>query len=287
MPRILFGRRPDWRRRIERHIDKGQFRYAFAGPRDLDPGACDCVVPLTFDDYLALAAWPELQGQKFLIPDPALVALCDDKLAFNRHILAGPFAHLIPPLADGADPALPTILKRRRSEFGRDTVIISGASNDPAIAMRLADPEYFRQVLLAGEEEFALHLLVVAGKVVFHRTVRHRMAGPLTVKGASARPVASEMLPDSAHLADFAPLMPLLGYTGTCCIDYKLASGRPMLMELNPRLGITLLNDINGYLEALLGVLVGRPPKREPVWKQLWNRSAHAVDRAKARKPRA
>jgi hypothetical protein len=278
MPRILFGWRPDWRRRLERHIDKGEYRYDFAEPGKLEPAACDCVVPLTLDDYSALARWPDLQGRKFLVPDAELVALCDDKLAFNRHLLAGPFAHLVPPLADGADPAMPGILKKRRSEFGKDSFIVGGGPPAPEIAARLADPDYFRQVLIAGEEEFALHLLLVGGTIVFHRTVRYRMPGALTVKGAAARPVESDMLADSPHLAAFAPMMAALGYTGTCCIDYKLASGgQPMLFEVNPRVGLTLLDDINRYLGALLTVLRGERPRREPLPTRLADRAAYGA----------
>jgi hypothetical protein len=277
MPRVLFGWRPDWRRRLERHIDKGEYRYDFARPDGLDPAGWDCVVPLCLDDYAALARWPDLQGRKFLIPDPDLVALCDDKLAFNRHVLAGPFAQLIPPLADGADPAMPSILKKRRGEFGADSVVIGGPPG-PEVRARLADPDYFRQVLVAGNEEFALHLLIVEGAVVFNRTVRHRMPGPLSVKGAATRPIASEMLADSPLLPALAPLMADLGYNGTCCIDYKLGpGGRPMVFEVNPRIGLSLLDDINSYLEALLFALRGARPKRERMPARLANRVAYGA----------
>ena len=48
-----------------------------------------------------------------------------------------------------------------------------------------------------------------------------------------------------------------LDYTGTCCINYKLADGVPMLFEINPRFGATLCADINPYLDAYLASLAG------------------------------
>jgi hypothetical protein len=41
----------------------------------------------------------------------------------------------------------------------------------------------------------------------------------------------------------------------TCWIDYKMDSGMPKLLEINPRFGATLTRDINRYLEAYLSSL--------------------------------
>jgi carbamoylphosphate synthase large subunit len=282
MPRVLFGWKPEWNGAIAANIDKWQFRFRFGRLDGFDPEGFDCVVPLMRQDYEGLAHWPRWQGRKFLAPQPSLVRLCHDKLSLNRHVLSGRFADLVPALDQGGGLDFPYILKKRETAWGMDTIVVRNPDEEAAAGTRLCDPDFFRQAYIVGDEEFALHMLIAEGRVLFHRTLRVRMPTSVYVRNKATPVLHAELLADSPHLAAFAPLMLELGYTGTCCIDYKLDRGRPMLMEINPRMGRSLVMAISDYLRAYLGALSGREPAREPRWKSFWYRAVAAAD---ARRP--
>lgn len=53
----------------------------------------------------------------------------------------------------------------------------------------------------------------------------------------------------------FADMLKNLGYTGTCCFNFKMVAGQFLIFETNPRFGASLCPDINAYLAAYLRAL--------------------------------
>ena len=51
-----------------------------------------------------------------------------------------------------------------------------------------------------------------------------------------------------------------LGYEGTCCFNYKLVDGAPVILELNPRFGGSLVGDVAIYVAAHLEA-IGSPTR--------------------------
>lgn len=63
-------------------------------------------------------------------------------------------------------------------------------------------------------------------------------------------------------MADARPLLQLfnrilraLDYEGTCCFNYKFADGIPMILEINPRFGASIVLDIDTYVDAYLSAV--------------------------------
>ena len=52
---------------------------------------------------------------------------------------------------------------------------------------------------------------------------------------------------------------------GICCFDYKLVDGRPVIFELNPRFGASLVYDAPNFLDAYAGALRAR--RRQANWR--------------------
>ena len=50
----------------------------------------------------------------------------------------------------------------------------------------------------------------------------------------------------------FSDMLTKLHYTGTCCFNFKMEAGEPLIFEINPRFGGSLCRDINAYLAAYL-----------------------------------
>jgi glutathione synthase/RimK-type ligase-like ATP-grasp enzyme len=263
---VRFGKQDDRIRELATHIDRDRFDWQVGELRATDISGFDCVVPLDLPDYDAIR-WNEGHwGKTFWSPHPDHVRLCDDKLALNRLLLDGEFAALVPPLRETDSDPFPYVLKKRRDEWGRHSHLIRDREDERMAAELLTSPDYFRQAYVPGHEEYAVHVLMVDNSVRYAQTVKYDMASAGCIKGQGAVPQSIAYLPADDHLAVFARLLATIGYSGTCCIDYKMDNGRPMLMEINPRVGASLIPDINRYLEAYLRSL-GLSQKR--VWNVL------------------
>lgn len=249
---VRFGKQDDRAREMPVHIDRSRFDYEFGELGAADMSRVDCIVPLDVPDYDEARWNAGYWGRKFWSPHPDHVALCGDKLLLNRFVLDSEFAALVPPLHDDATGQFPYALKKRRDAWGRNSFVIRTIEEERMAAELIASPDYFRQAYIAGREEYAVHFLMVDNKVAYAQTVRYEMEPGGDIKGERAVPVSIVYLPAGDHLAVFARLLTRIGYCGTCCIDYKMDNGRPMLLEINPRVGASLIPDINRYLEAYL-----------------------------------
>jgi len=249
---IAFGCHRDRAPLIARRIDPTRYRPAFAPLDAIDLSRFAAAIPIELAHYdeLARAALP--MRRIAIVPDPALVDLCDDKLACARHLIAIGFGAHVPEIFEER-PAFDHIEKPRRGEFGRGCRVVSAGSGRGGQAA----PGGFFQALVPGDEEFALHLLRAGGRLRFARLVRYQMPDAHSVRSADCRPRDATFVDPRPALALFARLLDALSYEGTCCINYKLQEGRPMILEINPRIGSSLCYDITAYVDAYVGALEG------------------------------
>jgi hypothetical protein len=249
-PRILFGEHPGYAPLVERHIDHARFALSFAPLDRADFGSFDLVVPLRIDQIAAARAANADGRVRAVLPDDALVALCDDKLDFNRRLIALGFAALVPELLPDPPGLFPYVRKTRRGEFGDGVSIVRAAEDD-----RDPPPGSFCQRAVEGAYEYVLHLLRVGGRIRYAAAYRYLMAGALSVRGGAAEPLEIAPVHPGRALAPCAAILDALGYEGTCCFNYKYEAGALRILELNPRFGGSLAGDVNAYLEAHLAAL--------------------------------
>jgi hypothetical protein len=252
---IRFGKSDAWKGLIDSAIDRAIFKYKIGDLHREDFAKFDCVVPLDLPDYNEIKSNYCFYGKKFWAPDRDVVDLCHDKLALNRLLLGGKFAELVPPLRESSKRQFPYIAKRRLDGYGRNSFVVKHSDDEQTIDTKLQSSDYFCQTYIPGSEEFALHVLMVDHKVIYAQTVKHKMGENYYVKGAFKHPAQTTYLSKNEHIANFSAILMELGYSGTCCIDYKMHNGLPMLLEINPRFGASLTGDINRYLAAYLASL--------------------------------
>ncbi len=249
--RIAFGAFPDWSGFIADALEP-RFTPSFV-ELDVAPlDTFDAVVPLQLHHYPPLARRPDLRGRKFLHPSPQVVELCDDKLALNRFLIAEGFEGFIPPLRPPGPP-YPYIWKQRQGYFGLHCRVIAGPEDEAGLD--LTDEAWFAQALSLGAVEYATHLLRASGRLRYALTVTYQMAGGDLVRGGVQAPLDNAMARGSPCLDVFAAILERLDYEGVACFNYKLAGGRPMIFEINPRYGGSLTGDVNGFLDAYLAAL--------------------------------
>lgn len=246
-PRILFGEHSTQRPAIEAYVDQAQFDVAFGFERE-DWSAYDLVVPLRVDQ-IAAARGASADRRRAVLPSAELAELCDDKLAFNRRLIALGFGDAVPGLLPDAPKSFPYIRKSRRGDFGAGCKMVRGPGEDAPI------PDSFCQRAVPGAVEYVLHMLRIDGRVVYRLCYAYDMGEDLSVRGEAAAPRTTMPADPAPALATCTAILDALGYEGTCCFNYKLEHGALRIIELNPRFGGSLVGEVSAYLDAHLAAL--------------------------------
>jgi carbamoylphosphate synthase large subunit len=256
-PRILFGEHSTQQPAIERYVDHDRYDVRFAALDRADFGDAELVVPLSVVQIdAARRAGPE----RTLLPSAELVELCDDKLAWNRRLIALGFGDAIPALLEDPPATFPYIRKARRGNYGSGIRLVRAPGEDEPI------PDSFCQRAVEGRYEYVLHLIRAGRRTWFDLCYRYDMAAPLSVRGGADRPAATEPADPAPAMELSVAILDALGFEGTCCFNYKLEDGRPLFLELNPRFGGSLVGEVTRYLDAHLAAMGRRaePPSRSP-----------------------
>lgn len=255
---VRFGQKYDWEPAVRHALDTGRYTAQFGRP-DSEGPVPDLFVPLCLADYGILNAMPPSIRPPFLAPAQATVTLCDDKLAFNRFLIAEGFGAHVPTLIDPPPRHFPVILKARRGEWGVGVTAINDQAAYQAAAGQLTAGRAFLQANVPGATEYALHTLACDGRLIWHGLIRYWMPETLDgiayVKGHDCPPLSSEFSDNSPHLDIFSAILARLRYTGTACFNFKLTAAGPMIFELNPRPGSSLMSVVTEWLDAQVAAL--------------------------------
>lgn len=210
----------------------------FADPAAEALNAHDLVVPLSLQDLERLRGSGMLpQRNPLPFPDPRCIDLCNDKLAFNRALVAAGFGDCVPRVADALP--FPYILKKRIDAWGENAHVVASEADERRLAALLRDPDYFRQAYVPGEREYAAHLLVLDGRIAAALAVEYGFDRPLHRKSRE-QPPHYRRLRRATHVALFRDMLAAIGFEGLCCVNYKLQDGRVRILEVNPRFGASL-----------------------------------------------
>ena len=234
---ILFSNKPDWEDDIRAGFESTSHTIAFGDFTADNVREHDMLVALTVSDLRRLHELGDARGDK-PIPIPSLdsIALCDDKLAFNRALVTNGFAECIPKM--GLFLAYPYILKKRVDEWGANSCIIRTAAEVAAHADKLVDPDYFRQEYISGKTEYTAHILFSQGRIVCSTTVIFEFEHEIFIKGRDAD--CGRAVCECQHLELFGRILTSIRFEGLCCFNYKVLNGQPLIFEVNPRFGASL-----------------------------------------------
>ncbi|WP_139790400.1 hypothetical protein [Rhizobium rhizosphaerae] len=212
----------------------------------------DCIVPLSLADYNPLRRIGARLAGKAIYPTASAVAVCDDKYAFNRVVSNSPFGVMIPRLiADVSTSPFPCILKRRHDHFGVESFVLRCEGDVLQHARRLKSDDYFLQEYIEGKEEYATHILLRDGEIVFSFNVLYEVVDQPFVKGKRQHHLSMKTAIALPFLKDFLKVLDYIGFRdGTCCLDYKISNGTPRIFEINPRFGWSLFHDFGAYLRS-------------------------------------
>jgi len=252
MKRILFAHKDDWVEPVRERLDAARYEAVF---RDFqEPGLAfdefDAVVPLRLSDYAPMRLRP---APSFLIPDKRAVQVTHDKSRFNEFLGAKGFGDLVPAVYGDA-VEYPFIYKKHHDQAGINSKIVHSPAEREAFERTIDTNEYYKQRYVGGRKEYTTHFLSRGGEVLFDRTVEFAFDGDHFVRGVNFESKSIDKVA-TPFAGTFAAILDALAYTGTCCFNYKIDSGKPLIFEVNPRAGGSLRLDLNDYLDAYLEAL--------------------------------
>jgi carbamoylphosphate synthase large subunit len=254
MNRILFAFKDDWVEPVRERLDGARYEARFQDFQDpaLSFDGFDAVVPLRLADYAPMRMRP---GGAFLIPDKRTVQTMHDKLRFNDFLAANGFGDLVP-VVYGDAVEYPFIYKKHHDQAGIHSTVIEAAEQRAAFESGIDQSEYYKQRYVGGRNEYTTHVLAKDGRIVFDATVEFTFDRDLFVRGVKFESRAIDRIV-TPFMDVFAGVVRALGYSGTCCFNYKIDNGKPLIFEVNPRIGGSLRLDLNPFMEAYLAALAG------------------------------
>ncbi|PJE30302.1 ATP-grasp domain-containing protein [Pseudooceanicola antarcticus] len=201
--------------------------------------------------------YPELSGKKYLAPDPATYRLCEDKRALVEHLAEAGFGAYLPLPREDA----PVLRKPRIGTGGKHATECSFDEVGQG-------DQWAWQRRVETDSEYAAHMLVdAAGEIRMARQVRYAHRPGLIRRGLRDGQGQVQALPQ-AHAAVFAAMLRHIGFRGFCCIDYFVEEGAPLVLEINGRIGASLMRMAGpmaqAYLQALDPAATAAWPA--PVW---------------------
>ncbi len=234
----MFSGKPDWIDEIRRGFSRLPHEVEFGFITADSFLRYDIVVPLSLSALEEARRYSPLKQNALPLPNAESVRLCDDKFEFNQALIKTGFGQYIPRMAQGQALTPPYILKKRNGSWGNDCYIIRNHDDEEARLDRITDPGYFCQELIPGSAEFATHILLVDGRIVKALNIKYQFASDMPIKGQNV--ALFQVVHRCPYLDLFARILRTIQFQGLCCVNYKVAEGKPFLMEINPRFGGSL-----------------------------------------------
>jgi len=173
---------------------------------------------------------------KFLVPNLYVFLCFDDKALFSIFMHYFNFEQYMPKYYDTIK--IPCILKHKSLDYGRSSYIIKNESDIPDVNLK----KYVICEIIEGENEYATHILAQNGKIELHLTVKHKFTSQTFIHGTQTKPLYSKLvILDDKILDVFNNIIKASSYSGMLCIDYKIVDDKPIIFEINPRVGGSLV----------------------------------------------
>lgn len=263
---ILFSSHYGWESLARRGFAGLNHKLTFAPIEHADLSRFDLIVPLSLADARFLRSQPDpIRAHTVPLPDEACSALCHDKPRLNQTLIAAGFGAHVPPMGD--DLAPPFVCKPTHGENSDDCLMVPDYAAILRLGCALDRPGLFRQAAVRGEVEYATHFVIRDGRIERELTVAYHHDAALFIKGSKALAPALRVLGSCPDVQTLTAMLRAIGYNGIGCANFKMADGRLQLLEINPRIGGSLMEYFATFLRSLPQA---RPSRRVSASRWSW-----------------
>ncbi len=267
---MLFSQHYGWEPATRRGFAGLDHKLHFAPMEQADLSRFDLIVPLSLADARFCAAQPQhIRAHAVPLPDEACTDAVPRQAALERGAHRAGFGAHVPPMGD--DLAPPFICKPARGENSDDCLLVPDYAAILRLGSAIDRPGLFRQAAVRGNVEYATHFLMKDGRLERELTVAYHHDAPLFIKGSALQPPAVRVLGTCPDPETLTAMLRTIGYNGMGCANFKMAGGRLQLLEINPRIGGSLMEYFATFLRSLPQA---RPSRRVSPSRWSWLDSA-------------
>jgi hypothetical protein len=199
-------------------------------------------------------------GFRHLTSPRDLIVTISDKNKLHDFLTRSGFQDYLPAVfREGEAVRFPCVVKRLDLYAG-DGVRI--AHDTKELVSHLRDPlfrehPYQIQELISGELEYVTHLVCKSGEILEEYSFEYRMRGPAEIRRFRSPIDFKRSKQSDEVMLLFSQIMKSLNFTGPCNVNFKLVDGRPVIFEINPRLGGSLMKreSIEGLAKVVGAIL--------------------------------
>jgi carbamoylphosphate synthase large subunit len=183
------------------------------------------------------------QGYLTLVPSKELVDLASYKNTFYNFLTEHGFKEYFPQPLDAPNFTTPFILKRLHGEGGFGIFLVWNEERYKEVLTQpsLKNEPYMLEEYIEGDDEYIFYVVCKKGEILWHASLMGQPPTDSRVqKGSFAN--ASEVEITKETYSVFKGIFKALNYDGPANFNYKIKNNKPIIFEMNPRIGGTLMD---------------------------------------------
>ena len=183
------------------------------------------------------------QGYLTLVPSKEVVNLASYKDTFYNFLADHNFKEYFPKPLDAPDFTTPFILKRLHGEGGFGIFLVWNEERYKEVLTQpsLKNEPYILEEYIEGDDEYIFYAVCKQGEILWHASLIGQPPTDSRVqKGSFANASEVEITKEVYNV--FKGIFKALNYDGPANFNYKLKNNKPVIFEMNPRIGGTLMD---------------------------------------------
>lgn len=170
-----------------------------------------------------------------------------NKKSFENFTIENKLEKYVPKKYRHDEPIFPLITKKSYNNSGVDSKIYH--SMDEYLLDIHRENDVFQEYIIESSE-YVSHLVVNRGRIIKELSFEYVFETEFYIKGVKDSPKKFLNYNPAEWVVDILSKF-LVNYHGVCNIDYKVSRNNVYVMEINPRLGGSLMNNLEDLTEIV------------------------------------
>jgi carbamoylphosphate synthase large subunit len=182
------------------------------------------------------------QGYLTLVPSKEIIQIASYKDKFYDFLTKHGFKENFPQPLDDVDFTAPFILKRLHGEGGFGIFLVWDEKRYKEVLTQpsLKNEPYVLEEYIEGDDEYIFYAVCKSGEILWSASLVGKPPVDSRVQKGSFTNAAEVEIPLEIYNV-FKDIFKALNYEGPANFNYKLKNNKPVIFEMNPRMGGTLM----------------------------------------------
>jgi carbamoylphosphate synthase large subunit len=227
-------------------------------PAESPRGPTNVVIPL-----LETHAKNIPKGARAFVSTPAIIELLANKIRFAEYASRSAFQRLFPKsyYYFSEEIAYPCVLKRADLHAGVGIMVVNSRS---VLLEALKHPVWFGQKILIqsfveGRVEYVMHAVCRDGYILWHCAFAYEMQDSDPIRRPKSKMSLHHIELKDEIFGKIQSITRSIGCSGPINVNYKIVGEEPIIFEINPRLGGSLMlqENVRFLAQALSTIISG------------------------------